>query len=1159
MPKKNLFFFASLILFLVRPPLQATDLTVTSTADTFNLAGTLRYAIISVNMFNRAGISDSDENNTITIDSSLAGQTLTLTKMLPLFLNNRSVVKNVIITGLTDGGGNPNFTIDGISTYRGFFTTPRVLGGSVNGVLNITIKDVNLTNNYDIGGTGRGGAAGFGGGLFVGENTNVILENVNFTNCKAQGGNGVATNGGGGMSGGNATASGGGFGAVTGPGQKGGGGLGGTSGTDFVGGDYIDVLGGDNAGGGPAGAPGAAGGNGGFGGGGGTPSTDFTKNAGNGGFGGGGGGTASGAGGNGGFGGGGGQAGPSGGNGGFGGGGARRSAGTALGGFGGGNGAVGAVSNGGCGFGGAIFVQTGGSLTIKSVAFTNSTVGFGTATGAGTVGLADGNDIYLHGTANLTFDIAQDLTLTNPIGGNKKAVNSTGNFIKSGSGKLTLNAAAWPFQGAVTANAGRLAFSTSASLGTGTLALGGGILSPTATLTLNKNITLNPGNSGIEVNGAADNATFQGIISSSGNLEKSGPGTATFSGANSYTGATVITDGTLALSVGGTIASSSSTTISNGATLDITGAAGVSTIKNLSGAGNIVGTNKTLAVNQNVDGIFSGVFSGVNASLVKQGSSTLIMSGINTYSGTTTVFAGTLIVDGSIANSAFTVNSGTTLKGTGPLGNVTISGTLAPGHSIGTINGITFHFLSGSTLDIELNAANASDLVVASTSVTIDEPGVVLNILPEPGAYANGETYTIISSPTITGSFSSVVSSFIRFVPRIDYFSDHINIVLTAAPFINFISPTATNNAKAVASYMDFLDDSSNVASGSDLAFVFSVASNATADQLADGLNTFHAAPYNTLLLAQENSLFDFRSAYLTRLDELITLTCTRRKIDDFSVWITPLGTFAKQRSNDQNWGYHSSLGGFSLGFDRLYQQCFCFGGALGYTNTSVRTLRVTSHGRIDTGYAAIYGRYFNDIFYIDAGITADLDAYLLKRSIYMTSVYETIDRTARGQYHGIDCDSHLGFGATVNDANNGNISFRASMDWIIAHQNGFTEHGADSIDLVVDSKHANLLRSLAGIRFSQCFDHFVPEFGLSGAYDKRFGGNRFDTHFVNEPGAIVVKGLNPSQFILMPEIKMTAIFLNQRMTSSLSVEGEFGNGGEWLKSNLMFDLSYSF
>ncbi len=107
------------------------------------------------------------------------------------------------------------------------------------------------------------------------------------------------------------------------------------------------------------------------------------------------------------------------------------------------------------------------------------------------------------------------------------------------------------------------------------------------------------------------------------------------------------------------------------------------------------GGGVTLGVD-NGDGTFSGVIqndttnnpdTAIRNSLVKSGTGTQTLSGNNTYTGTTTVSAGTLVVNGdqSAATGAVTVADGATLKGNGTIGATatTISGTHAPGESIG--------------------------------------------------------------------------------------------------------------------------------------------------------------------------------------------------------------------------------------------------------------------------------------------------------------------------------------------------------------------------------------------------------------------------------------------------------------------------------------------
>ena len=124
-------------------------------------------------------------------------------------------------------------------------------------------------------------------------------------------------------------------------------------------------------------------------------------------------------------------------------------------------------------------------------------------------------------------------------------------------------------------------------------------------------------------NNTADN-TIQGIIGNSGTnatiqLVKSDSGKWILSGNNTYTGGTVINTGTLQIGAGGTSGSLNATsTITNNGTLVF---------------------NRSDTVTQGTH--FNSVIAGTG-NLVQSGNGTLILSGANTYTGTTTVNAGTL-------------------------------------------------------------------------------------------------------------------------------------------------------------------------------------------------------------------------------------------------------------------------------------------------------------------------------------------------------------------------------------------------------------------------------------------------------------------------------------------------------------------------------------
>jgi fibronectin-binding autotransporter adhesin len=131
-----------------------------------------------------------------------------------------------------------------------------------------------------------------------------------------------------------------------------------------------------------------------------------------------------------------------------------------------------------------------------------------------------------------------------------------------------------------------------------------------------------------EVGALNTSSLFSGAILDNGTamvaLTKVGTGMLTLSGSNTYSGATAINAGTLAVGNGGSTGVLSSATVIN---------------------------NGFLSVNRTQTYVYGGVISGTG-SVGKRGSGTLTLSGENTYSGTTSVVAGTLRVTGSIASSS---------------------------------------------------------------------------------------------------------------------------------------------------------------------------------------------------------------------------------------------------------------------------------------------------------------------------------------------------------------------------------------------------------------------------------------------------------------------------------------------------------------------------
>lgn len=372
-------------------------------------------------------------------------------------------------------------------------------------------------------------------------------------------------------------------------------------------------------------------------------------------------------------------------------------------------------------------------------------------------------------------------------------VTGAGALTIAGPGTVILNNAN-TYAGGTTISGGTLAVTDDANLGqvAGVLTFNGGTLRTSTNggldVGLDRPITLQAPGGTVETD---INTVLAGNIGGTGGLTKTGFAILSISGITSYAGATNVVAGILQADSSGELSAASAFTISAGATLELRGdhsigsLAGAGEVRNFLAAGLTTGFDNTSTT-------FSGIISGAAPfSLVKVGSGTQTLSGINTYVGTTTVNGGTLAVDGSIASSSLTtVNSGGTLGGNGIVGNTVINagGTLAPGNSIGllTVQG-SLVFAAASSYLVEVSPASV-DRVNVTGAATLGGATVTANFAA--GAYV-AKQYTILNAAGgVSGTFSGPVNTNLPsgFNSSLSY--DANNAYLNLA--LNFVPPPGT-------------------------------------------------------------------------------------------------------------------------------------------------------------------------------------------------------------------------------------------------------------------------------------------------------------------------------------------------------------------------------
>jgi autotransporter-associated beta strand protein len=284
---------------------------------------------------------------------------------------------------------------------------------------------------------------------------------------------------------------------------------------------------------------------------------------------------------------------------------------------------------------------------------------------------------------------------------------------------------------AVTVNGGILNLADESET-IGALTLTAGSITGTNKILTGSSYTLNP-EEGVSV-------SIQPILAGSGiNLTKSEDGTATLSGANTYTGTTTINDGTL--TVTGTL--SDSTDVSNSGIYDVDT---TDTINSLSGTGAVeIASGVTLTTGDDGDDIISGIISG-DGSLTKAGTGRLTLEGANDYTGTTTISEGYLRASHS---TALGTTAGNTSVANGAVlelyGGITIgSGEDLTLNGTGVANSGALHSISG-------NNEYQGPITLSTSSVRIQSKANTLTIS---GDIINGSNNLIIAgsgNTTISG------------------------------------------------------------------------------------------------------------------------------------------------------------------------------------------------------------------------------------------------------------------------------------------------------------------------------------------------------------------------------------------------------------------------
>ncbi len=404
---------------------------------------------------------------------------------------------------------------------------------------------------------------------------------------------------------------------------------------------------------------------------------------------------------------------------------------------------------------------TSGASSIQG--FLRSGGGATTISGAGSYRSVTGpNDISIRTDAvNDSIQFNSAITTVNATGGQTY-------LVKSGLGTLVLNGVN-TYGGNTSVNEGTVKVTNASGLGFGgtvgltTYIVGRTTVNPGATvdlnstagaLTINEPVVLN-GGSLINSNTANGNVSrldngIAALLLTGLGAGYTGTPTVSFSGGGATTNATAIAGSasgalsalTLATAGSGYTSTPTVAISGGGATTNATATATLSSLT-LIGGGNMIGGAGNLSINAVIAEGTSG------SGFTKTGNGTVTLGAANTYTGATTVSAGTLLVSGSIAGSTATVsNSGSTLGGTGTIGPATVNSgaILQGGDGVSSTGALTsagnISLANGSEIKLTLGVVGAHSTLARTGGIW---------------SFDNAQTF-VLNSGAAAGTYQDIIT-----------------------------------------------------------------------------------------------------------------------------------------------------------------------------------------------------------------------------------------------------------------------------------------------------------------------------------------------------------------------------------------------------------------
>jgi uncharacterized protein with beta-barrel porin domain len=533
---------------------------------------------------------------------------------------------------------------------------------------------------------------------------------------------------------------------------------------------------------------------------------------------------------------------------------------------------------------------------------------------------------------------------------------------------------------------------------------------------------------------------------------------------------------------------------------------------------------------------------------------------------------------------AATFNSGTTVN-LGTSNTLTNAGTLSPGGKGTPLTTVlTGNFVQNSlgTFEVEVYKDGEHDkLHVNGDSASLDG---TLSVIRGNGPYKDGTKYNLIKVTGIqgiSGAFGHLLLPEPK--PLLNFNVNQQSDVVEVEVHAPSCTTVATNRAeRATANYLDKIMPTAT----GDLLNVLDKFQSLSLSQFGTAFSSLSPGSYDNFTGATYSSTWEYTQSLQRRMNTihfygmtsdyhpeskplLLAFAGSDASLSQLfptgessqtqtknGLWLNGYGQRGDQQADPGYTGFDYRISGSTAGFDHIFLDKLMVGLSLGYSRTDVDLDRQQGDGYINSLIGSLYGSYFNRNVYIQGALSYGRNWYHNHRLLTIGP----IQRKAYSDHDGDLFSAYLGGGYYFN-LKDWTIGPFGSLRYGYLNEEGFTEKGADSLNLKVDPHKTDSLVSELGLRVARAFKtqygNLIPELKAAWSYDFGIDNRLITTSFEGSPGTqFSIKGQPVERSGAVVGAGLTFIH-KSGFSSSIRYSGEFRE--KYKSHGVIGELRYTF